>query len=157
MGHESQIGSPRCPQKRCTQNEVSKERRRNKSYSFFFVIFFNRNVRLFCTEQKYKLFMKDEVTAAASPPPPFLSALNPFVCTRRSHFYMYLSFVTHKQPVPLFLTFSLSFSLSPPFLTSPLSPSPSPTPSRSVPFFVRLVFSFIIFVYSPPPVIVEQD
>lgn len=55
------------------------ERKRRDAWSFFafFSIFFNRNVRLFCTEQKYKLFMKDEVTAAASPPllssppPPF--------------------------------------------------------------------------------------
>lgn len=46
------------------------ERRRRDEWSLFafFHIFFNRNVRLFCTEQKYKLFMKDEVTAAASPP-----------------------------------------------------------------------------------------
>lgn len=58
-------------------------------FFFLFSFFSTGTYVLFCTEQKYKLFMKDEVTAAASlPPTPFLStpALPPFARIHRVPF-----------------------------------------------------------------------
>lgn len=72
-----------------TKGRMKKTRRNSRSLFVFFSFFSTGTYVLFCTEQKYKLFMKDEVTAAASLPPyPFLStpALPPFARIHRVPF-----------------------------------------------------------------------
>lgn len=86
-----------------TEDEGAKEvdETNGRSFCFFlFFIFFNRNVRLFCTEQKYKLFMKDEVTAAASPPPPRSFPLHSLPSTLRAHSQSPFSLAIAPQRLP---------------------------------------------------------